>query len=485
MQNRTLYFGDNLDILREKIQDESFDLVYLDPPFNSNRDYNALFREGLVDSQAQVQAFEDSWHWTEDAERTFEELIGSRKSRTPTNQKIADLMLALEKLVGRNDILAYLTMMTIRLVELHRVLKKTGSIYLHCDPTVSHYLKAALDAIFGPKNFRSEIIWKRTSAHSSAKRYGPVHDVILFYSKSDSFLWNPQFTAHDPDYTAKFYRHTDVDGRRLTLSDLTAAGIRHGFSGEPWRGIDVTAKGNHWKFTIEHLEELDRKGRIYWPPHGGMPRYKRYLDEVKGIALQDVWTDIFPIGAQASERLGYPTQKPEALLERIIRASSNESDWVLDPFCGCGTTVAVAERLNRSWVGIDITALAINLIKRRLHDHHPGIGVIVDGLPRDLAGARALFAKDPFEFEYWVLDLLSATPAQSKSREQMRGADKGVDGVMTILMDIQNDRKIHGRLLVQVKGGKIERKDIAALKGDFKLGTATKQVSKRRKSSKP
>lgn len=419
MQNRTLYFGDNLDILRQKFPEKSdgdgyFDLIYLDPPFNSNRDYNVLFKEGVTDSQAQVRAFEDSWHWTEDAQSIFEELVGVRKSKTKINEQISNLMVALEKLVGHNDVLAYLTMMTIRLIELHRVLKKTGSIYLHCDPTASHYLKVVMDAIFGKKNFKNEIVWHYKRWTAVSKRFQRMHDIIFFYTKSDSWKFNPQ---HQP------------------FSEKTAI-AKYARKVEGGRAVQDKTK------------LLER-------------------DPEKGVAMDDVW-DISYIHPIAKERLGYPTQKPEALLERIITTSSHEGDWVLDPFSGCGTTVSVAEKLERKWVGIDITALAINLIKHRLRKQFPEkpMQITIDGLPKDLAGAKALFKKDPFEFEYWVLDLVNAMPAQSKTKENMRGADKGIDGVITFVRDIKNGKFDYGKILVQVKGGAVQRNDIATLRGD-------------------
>lgn len=405
MKNRTLYFGDNLEILRKKIADESFDLIYLDPPFNSNRNYNVLFKEGLQDSPAQVHAFEDSWHWSHESVENFEYLV------TKTNENISNLMLALEKTIGHNDMLAYLTMMTVRLIELQRVLKKTGSLYLHCDPIASHYLKIVLDVIFGKQNFQNEIIWHYRRWTGSANRFLGMHDVIFFYTKNpNNYTFNPLFT----DYTEKSLKRKQHYHTRI-------------------KGDDV---------------------------------YVTSINE-KGVKENDVW--IIPvINSQSKERLGYPTQKPEALLERIIKASSKEGDWILDPFCGCGTTVSVAERLKRNWVGIDITTLAINLIKRRLKDQFR-LGdkqIIVDGLPTDLAGARELFVKDAFQFEYWALDLVEAMPAQNKSKENMRGADKGVDGVITFHKNRENDKWEYGKVIVQVKGGGVQRNQIATLKGD-------------------
>jgi site-specific DNA-methyltransferase (adenine-specific) len=452
-----LYFGDNLTIL-QTLPDDSVDLIYLDPPFNSNVTYNVLFNEKTGEQSAsQITAFEDSWHWGQESEKTFHEIV------TTAPKKLADLVQALRSFLGTNDMMAYLTMMAARLDELRRVLKPTGSIYLHCDPTASHYLKLVMDAVFGPQYFQSEIIWKRTSAHSSSKRYGPVHDVILFFSHSDSPLWNPQYQPHDPAYLASHYRNRDKHGRAYTLSDLTAAGVRHGSSGQSWKGFDPTGKGNHWKFTIENLEQLNETGRIYWPDKkGGWPRYIRYLDEVKGTPLQDVWTDIDPVNAKAAERLGYPTQKPEPLLERIIKASSNEGDIVLDPFCGCGTAIAVAERLHRHWIGIDITHLAITLIKHRLHDAY-GENLApyeVIGDPKDLASAEALAQENRYQFEWWGLGLVDARPAQDKKK----GADRGVDGYIYFFDDTSGKAR---KIIVQVKSGHVTANQIRDLKGTF------------------
>jgi len=439
MQNRTLYFGDNLEILREKISDESFDLIYLDPPFSSNRDYNILFNEGLQENHAQVQAFEDSWHWTQEAEKTFEQLIGIKESKTKINQGISDLMIALEKIIGRNDVLAYLTMMTVRLIELKRVLKNTGSLYLHCDPTASHYLKIILDVVFGKKKFRNEIVWCYKERELSKKYFNKKHDIIFFYTKSDQYTFNTdEILEPYSEGTIRKFNYTDEQGRKFQI-----------------RGKGGKYVGKQG-LSIE-LEKTD-------------PNlvYKDYLDKSAGILPRDWWTIPF-INRAAKERLGYPTQKPEALLERIVKASSNEGDWVLDPFCGCGTTVAVAERLNRKWIGIDITALAINLIKHRLDKQFEDkrVKIYVDGLPKDLTGARALTKKDPFEFEYWACDLIGAMPAQSKTKEKMRGADKGIDGVITIVRDVKDNKIEYGKLLVQVKSGKVKRSDIATLKGDI------------------
>jgi len=451
-----LFFGDNLEILRgNHIPVGSVDLIYLDPPFNSNATYNILFAEKSGEnSAAQITAFEDTWQWGKEAAAAYDDVVRGDRPR------LAELLRSLRAFLGQNDMMAYLSMMAARLTELHRVLKPTGSLYLHCDPTASHYIKLLLDAIFSPKNFRNEIIWKRTSAHSSAKRLGPIHDTIFYYTKTESFLWNPLYTEHGDRYLKSHYTHTNSDGRIWRADNLTAMGIRHGSSGNPWRGFDVTAKGNHWKFTIANLEMLDAEGRIYWPPKGGWPAYKRYLDEVKGIPLQDLWDDIPPINAVAKERLGYPTQKPEALLERIIMTSSNEGDLVLDPFCGCGTTITVAEHLQRRWIGIDITHLAITLIKKRLHDSFGEelAPYEVVGEPVDAKGAEALAETNRHQFEWWALGLIDAAPAQDKRK----GADRGVDGVLYFQ---EKDDGPYQKIIVQVKSGHVNAAMVRDLKG--------------------
>jgi site-specific DNA-methyltransferase (adenine-specific) len=454
-----LYYGDNLTILREYIAPESVDLVYLDPPFNSNRTYNVLFKdESGRSSDAQIEAFGDTWRWGPTTQRTYADLIEAAPPQ------VSEMISALHGFLKDSQMMAYLVMMAARLVELHRVLKPTGSLYLHCDPTASHYLKIVLDTIFGPERFQNEVVWKRTSAHSSAKRYGPVHDVLLFYSKSDSFLWVPQHEAFSEEYIGSHYRSHDEHGRAFTLSDLTAAGVRHGSSGLPWHGFDPTAKGNHWKYTIEHLEELDREGRIYWPSKGGWPRYRRYLDEVKGVPMQDVWTTIDPVNAQAAERLGYPTQKPLALLERIIQASSNPGDVCLDPFCGCGTAVAAAQKLGRRWIGIDITHLAIALQRYRLQEMFPGCSFKVIGEPEDLGAAHQLAHDDRYQFQWWALSLIRAKPLGGAEGEKKgkKGSDRGIDGVITFADEANGKLK---RVLVQVKSGHVKSGDIRDLRG--------------------
>ncbi len=436
-----------------------------------------LFRERSgEESAAQITAFEDTWHWGWESETAFRDVV------TNGPEKAGNLLSALRQFLGQNDMMAYLTMMAQRMIELHRVLKPTGSIYLHCDPTASHYLKLLLDAVFGPEKFRNEITWKRTSAHNSAGRYGPNQDTILFYSKSPTYTWNQVYQKYDESYVERYYRHVDENGR-YRLSDLTGAGVRHGDSGEPWRGVNPTEVGRHWAVprsvalqsgtgdvnsltSQQKLDILDEMGLVYWPPNGRVPQRKRYLDESNPeMPAQSIWTDIQPIGAQARERLGYPTQKPEALLERIINASSNEGDVVLDPFCGCGTATVAAERLNRRWIGIDVTHLAITLVRHRLRDSFGDElrPYEVVGQPTDTASASALADQDRYQFEWWALGLVDARPAN----DRRRGADAGVDGYINFFDDNSGRPK---RIIVQVKSGHVNRGMIATLKGRHGAG---------------
>ena len=418
MDSNSLYYGDNLDILRRYVRDESADLIYLDPPFNSNQTYNVLFQEkDGSQSASQIKAFGDTWHWDETAARSYEETV-------ETGGQVAEAMQAFRKLLGTNDMLAYMSMMAPRLVELRRVLKPTGSLYLHCDPTASHFLKLLMDAVFGSANFRTEIVWKRTSAHSDTKQgrrqHGRIHDVLLFYTKNDDWNWNPVYTEYDREYVENFYRFVEPDGRRYGLWDLTGPG--GAAKGNP--SYEVMGVRKYWRYTQEKMSELIAQGRVVQVKPGAVPRYKRYLDEMPGVPLQDLWTDIRPIGSQAAERLGYPTQKPVALLERIIQASSNEGDTVLDPFCGCGTTIAAAQKLDRRWIGIDITQLAISLIRYRLGDSFgEDCRFEVIGEPTSLPDATALAKQDPYQFQWWALGLVRARPADEK-----KGADRGIDG---------------------------------------------------------
>jgi len=408
----TLYYGDNLDILQRYIKDESVDLVYLDPPFNSNATYNVLFaQKDGKQSSAQIQAFEDTWQWDEIAIHTY-------TSEVEKGGAIADALRAFYLILGDSNMMAYLTMMAPRLKELRRVLKPTGSLYLHCDPTASHYLKVLLDMVFGVENFRNEIVWKRQSAHSDSRGYGSVHDILLFYVKSNKFNWNRIFQEYDESYVDQYYRYEDPDGRKWMSDNLSAAGLSGGGYDYEWNGVLRT-----WRCPIQTMEAYEKENRLYYTKNG-IPRIKRYLDESKGLPAQDLWNDIQSLRSWHAERLGYPTQKPQALLERIINASTNLGDVVLDPFCGCGTAVAAAEALGRKWIGIDITHLAIGLVKRRMEDTFgDALEYEVIGEPTTVDGARTLAEQDKYQFQWWALGLVGARPA-----DQKKGADRGIDG---------------------------------------------------------
>jgi site-specific DNA-methyltransferase (adenine-specific) len=437
-----LYFGDNLGWLREqgKFPDESVDLVYLDPPFNSNRNYNVLFKESDVrESEAQIHAFEDTWTWSTDVEDVSNDfwMTGPEKAKQMLKSMIAAL--------GRNDVTAYLTMMAPRLVELHRVLKPTGSLYLHCDPTASHYLKIMLDSIFGPRCFRNEIRWKRTHAHGdSRRRFASISDSILFVGKSERSTFTALSLPLREEYADSHYRTVDTDGRRYQLVSLRSPNPRPNLVYD-YKGYKSHPNG--WAVSLDVMRELDAAGKLYFPKNSkGTIRERYFLDEARGTAMPDIWDDIPPINSQAKERLGYPTQKPLALLERIISASSNEGDVVLDPFCGCGTAVHAAHKLGRRWIGIDITPLATNLIKRRMEDAFPGLEVRVEGWPEDMAGAVALAAQeDKYHFQDWAVIQGGGRPAGG---ERKKGADRGVDGVIPFL-----DGKTPRRGIVSVKAG--------------------------------
>jgi DNA modification methylase len=466
-----LWFGDNLEILQGSIADETVDLVYLDPPFNSSRSHNVIFEKHPDDFEAvaaQIRAFNDTWHWSPATDYLYQRYALAEELPKPA----AAALRALHGLLPEGDTMAYLVHMAPRLVELHRVLKPTGSLYLHCDPTMSHYLKLLLDAVFGAGNFRNEIIWKRSSAHNSAKRYGPVHDVILFYTRSRHYTWNRVPQPLSPETIEHWYNNVEPGtGRRFKRDDLTAQGIRTGPSGQPWRGINPTDKGRHWAIpgfmgsvtagmpAQQALDALDAAGRIFWPKRaGGMPRVKRYLEEAAGIPAQDVITDIRPLHNVGDERIGgYPTQKPVALLERIIAASSNRGDVVLDAFCGCGTTIEAAQQLGRNWIGIDIAYVAIDIIVKRLRKKYgSSVSYELSGSPQDIAGAYALAESDKFEFQTWAVTQLDATPTEQRSR------DKGVDGVASFYLD----RKTTGRVIISVKGGtNVEPGDVRDLGG--------------------
>ena len=458
----TLYYGDNLDILRQHVPDESVDLVYLDPPFNSNANYNVLFKEQSGEaSPAQIRAFTDTWEWTQEAERTYEQEIITNPG-TPANVK--EMVSAFRQFIGSNAMMAYLVMMAPRLVELRRVLKPTGSIYLHCDPTASHYLKLLMDSVFGLSNYRNEITWKRTPTvkgnfGQGSKLWGQATDTLLFYTKTNDYVFSQPFGPYSQEYIDKSYRHVEPGtGRRYRLVSMIGPG--GAAKGNPQ--YEVLGVTRYWRYSNARMQELIDQGLVVQSKPGTVPNRKYYLDEGRGVPVQSLWDDIGNLQASAAERLGYPTQKPQALLERIIEASSNEGDVVLDPFCGCGTAVAAAENLKRRWVGIDVTHLAVALMKSRLRtafDLHPGADYEVVGEPTDVGGARALAEQDRYQFQYWAMSLLEAQP---REQDRRRGADRGIDGVVHF---IDGPRRSTHKAIVQVKSGKVSSPHVRDLKG--------------------
>jgi len=458
--NNTLFYGDNLPILREHIPDQSIDLVYLDPPFNSNRSYNVLFKEESgKESESQITAFDDTWHWGEQAEEIYAELV------TEINGKVGQMIGALRGAIGENQMMAYLVMMAARLVELHRVLKPTGSLYLHCDPTASHYLKIILDTIFGPQNFVNEIVWKRAStvkgnAGQGSKAFGPNTDTILFYRKTENNIFNPVFLPYRDEYLKKFYKYTEPEGRRYRLISMIGPG--GAAKGNPQ--YEIMGVTRYWRYSKQKMQGLIDAGLVVQTRPGAVPLRKQYLDEGQGVSTQSLWDNIEALAPTAAERLGYPTQKPLALLERILLASSNPGDLVLDPFCGCGTTVAAAQKLGRRWIGIDVTHLAIALQKYRLQEMFPDATFDVVGEPEDLGAAKQLAHDDKYQFQWWSLSLIKARPlgGDAGSKQGKKGADKGIDGAITFIDDASAKPK---RVIVQVKGGHITSQVIRDLRG--------------------
>lgn len=438
-----LFYGDNLPVLREHVRSESVDLIYLDPPFNSNASYNVLFRSpGGESSPAQLEAFDDTWHWNAAAEDSFDEVMKSG------NSDASEVLRSMRGFLKENDLMAYLAMMAVRLIELHRVLKPSGSLYLHCDPTASHYLKILLDAVFGKSNYRAEIIWRRTNARGTEGNWPRLHDTILFYGKSDDFHFVPQRVVADSGKMP----HTLItgpDGLKYQTYELTGAGrTAKGESGVSWKGKSPGEYGRHWGNSHAQMNSWDEAGHIHWPKDGGFPRRlaDRPFDPAeRRVIVGSVWTDVDRLNQSSRERLGYPTQKPLALLERILSASTKPGDVVLDPFCGCGTTVHAAEKMGLDWIGIDITHLAVGLIRRRLIDAFPLAKFEVLGVPRDIGGARQLAANDKHQFQLWVLSFIAAQPFKGGRK----GADGGVDGYLYF----KPDGKTVEKAVVSVKGG--------------------------------
>ncbi len=421
-----LYLGDCLDVLREYLKDETVDLIYIDPPFNSKRNYSVFFDDKEI--QSQRIAFEDTWS-LKNVGDSLQQL------RVARHLLLYDLLKVYQQIAPQ--VFPYLVMMGLRIVELHRVLKPTGSFYLHCDPTASHYLKTVCDAIFGSNQFKNHICWRRATSSSSksvAKRFGTDHDDVLFYTKSDQFFFNQIYLKYPDDEIKKRFKKQDD----------------HGY----YKDAELAT------YSPETLEKLKQENRLIITKNGKF-RYKIYLDEIKGVLVDDVWIDIFPINSQAKERLGYPTQKPKTLLERIIKASSHEGDLVLDAFCGCGTTVDAAEGLNRRWIGVDISPLALSVIKRRLNDTYQGdlCKFEVRGIPTDEASAIKLWEQNAFAFQdWWITEFEAFSSTFGK-----KGADKGVDGIALYQLPLLESPL---RVAFQVKGGdKVQSKDIDALIG--------------------
>lgn len=481
-----LYYGDNLGILQRYVADESIDLVYLDPPFKSDQNYNVLFMEQDGSrAAAQIKAFEDTWRWDKAAASTFQEVVES-------GGKVSQVMQAFRTFLGDNDMLAYLSMMAPRLKELRRVLKNTGSIYLHCDPTASHYLKLLLDAVFGPDQFRNEIIWRRTGAHNKARRYAPIHDTLLFFTKSDDYYWSfpkrPYMKGH---VTENFVCEKGVWKTNYYGNVLTGQGIRGGESGKPWKGFDPTAKARHWAIPgalVEDLEEdishmgqhekldyLYKLGCIKIEKGQAWPVYERVIKESDGQPVADIWAyqpytegtvfnseegidhDVRWLNPKDQERLGYPTQKPLGMLDRIIKASCPEQGTVLDPFCGCGTTITEAESQNRNWIGIDITHLAITLIRHRLKHLFSTAHYEIIGEPVSIQDAQELAAEDPYQFQWWALGLVNARPV-----EQKKGSDKGIDGRLYFHDETAGKTK---QIIFSVKSGHVTSNQVRDLRG--------------------
>jgi DNA modification methylase len=470
-----LYYGDNLSVLREKIPSESVDLCYIDPPFNSKRNYFQIYNNIGEEDKAQAQAFIDTWTWDQLANEGYQEIITNFGGRF-TSQLI-ELIRGLRLILKEGSLFAYLVSMSLRITEIHRILKETGSFYLHCDPTASHYLKLLLDAIFCPHggSFRNEIVWEKTRVpKAQSQHFAKQQDVIFFYTKSSDYTFNYLYKQPDEHYIKKYFSQVEENsGRKYQLVSFLQDG-----QGQPKQfgeRLISPPNGKHWIWSQEKINEAMQKGLLVFT-HPDKPRLKKYLDEQLGKNLGTIWIDIPPINSQAKERLGYPTQKPEALLERIIKTSSNIGEVVLDAYCGCGTTVSVAQNLQRKWVGIDITYQSISLILRRLEQSF-GKDILetidIDGIPKDLRSVQALVEKKDDrlrkEFEKWAILTYSNNRAIINTK---KGADKGIDGIAYFLTSKNETAK----MVFQVKSGKVERKDIAALRGDMEREQAAMAI---------
>ena len=452
MSPNRLYYGDNLTIMRD-MPIRSVDLIYLDPPFNSKKNYNLMYRT-LTGRPVpdQADAFCDMWEMDPEKEQVAREMPVLMREHGVEDYYVEFWRLWMQALrYTQPHLLAYLIYMVERILQMKVLLRDTGSIYLHCDPTASHYIKVMMDGVFGHGNFRNEIVWKRTSAHSDAGTMGSVHDTLLFYTKSKRFTFNVQHSPYDQRYIQSHYRRKDGEGRRYRTDNVTAGGLSGGGYEYEWNGIKKT-----WRYPRERMQELHEAGRLHYTRTGN-PEYIRFLDEGKGTAVADLWTDVPPINSQAKERLGYSTQKPMKLLKRVIEASSNPGNVVFDPFCGCGTTIYAADLLGRKWIGIDVAILAVQIVADTLYSQYKlvdGTHYEITGVPVSEEQALDLFKRDPFQFQHWVVEKVGGFPSQRKV------ADKGIDG--RIYFETLDGLK---SMVLSVKGGGVRPTDIRDLRG--------------------
>lgn len=452
-----LWYGDNLTIM-QGMKKHSVDLIYLDPPFKSDANYNLLYKNMTGKPvPEQAEAFFDTWELDAaklEVARTMPILM---REHGVDDQYVEFWRIWMQALRNTQpELLAYLIYMVQRLLYMKSILRPTGSIYLHCDPSASHYIKVMMDGIFGHKNFRNEIIWKRANAHNDPRGYGRVSDTILFYTAGSKFTWNTQHTPYREEYYESHFKK-DEDGRWFRTVPLDAP--KHG-DGSPnllyeWKG-KLPAPSRTWAIKRETMEEYEANGLLRYT-RTGTPTLVKYADEMKGVPLQNIWTDIPPVNPQAKERLGYPTQKPIALLKRIIQSSSNKGDIIFDPFCGCGTTIYAAHETERNWIGCDIAILSIKLVREVLAERYrlvEGSHFEVDGIPVSVEQAKELFKRDPFQFQHWVVERIGGFPMQKKV------ADRGIDGRLYF-----EARGSLGEMILSVKGGKLRPTDVRDLRG--------------------
>jgi DNA modification methylase len=451
-----LWYGDNLTIM-QAMPKHSVDLIYLDPPFNSKQNYNLLYKTMTGKPvPEQVEAFCDTWEMDAQKEAIARSMPVLMREHGIDDYYVDFWRLWMQALRhSQPHLLAYLIFMVQRLLHMKSILRPTGSIYLHCDPTASHYIKVMMDGIFGHDNFINEIIWQRTTPKGLAfTRFPSSHDVILFYRASEKFVWNPQYAPHREEYIRKYYSLVEEgSGRRFQATSLLNPNHDRPNLTYEYKGYTKV-----WRWTRDRMLRAEAEGRIYVPPGGGVPREKRYLDEQEGVPVGSVWTDIPPVNSQSKDRLGYPTQKPLALLDRIIKASTNKGDVVFDPFCGCGTTIYSAQINERKWIGCDIAILSIKLVREILSERYrlvEGAHFSVDGIPTSVEGAQELFDKDPSTFQNWFVERVGGFPMQRKS------ADRGIDG--RIYFETRDGLR---EMMLQVKGGKhVRPTDVRDLRG--------------------